>query len=358
MSSPVNLNDAVAIRALDTLQMIDLTLDYPQQFRKGLSLGMSFPLPARPERVDEVVLLGTGGGSAASANLIRSYLHDRCQVPIISVQGYNAPAYVDQHSIVIAISHSGKTEEILSSASQALAKGALVIGLGAGGKLREVLSQAGAPYLEVPGGFMPRIAIGYIMMPILALLQRWGLAPSFAAEFDAAMAELARLAGEYAPESPVEANRAKQLAVQLGPYIPVIYGFSDQYDSVAWRIKNQLGENSKYMAFWNTIPHLHHDEAVGWDMQPELCRSLGFLLLRDDQSESAQMQKRWAATTEILTERMGRVESVWASGEGRLARMLSLVMLGDFFTIYMAIQKGVDPTPVAIIDLFKAKVGQ
>ncbi|HYG57810.1 MAG TPA: SIS domain-containing protein, partial [Symbiobacteriaceae bacterium] len=77
-----------------------------------------------------------------------------------------------------------------------------------------------------------------------------------------------------------------------------------------------------------------------------------------EQAESAQMQKRWAATTEIVQERMGAVETVWASGRGRLARMLSLVTVGDFFTMYMAIRKGVDPTPVAIIDLFKAKVGQ
>lgn len=353
-----SLNDAVAIRALDTLKMIDLTMNYPQQFREGLAIGMAFPLPSRPERVDEVVILGTGGGSAASANLLRSYLFDRCQVPIISIQGYNAPGYIDQHSIVFAVSHSGKTEEILSAASQALLKGATVIGLGAGGRLRDLLTEAGAPYVEVPGGFMPRIAIGYIMMPVLALLNRWGLTPDFDGEFEPAVEAMVRLAERYSPETPLEQNRAKQLAEAMGSYLPVIYGFAEQYDAVAWRIKNQLGENSKYIAFWNTIPHLHHDEAVGWDMQPELAKRLGFLLLRDDQEETAQMQKRWEATTEILAERMGRVETVWAQGEGRLARMLSLVMLGDFFSIYMAIRKGVDPTPVAIIDLFKRKVGQ
>ncbi|MFZ5825312.1 MAG: bifunctional phosphoglucose/phosphomannose isomerase [Bacillota bacterium] len=354
----VNLNDGRAILALDSLKMLELTMAYPHQFREGLALARGFALPGVPDRVDEVVILGTGGGSAASANLLRSYLFDRAAVPIISVQGYNAPGYVDQHSIVIAVSHSGKTEEILSSVRQAMAKGATVMGLGAGGRLRDEIRAAGAPYLEVPGGFMPRIAIGYIMVPILALLHRWGLAPDFQAEFDAAVPLMERLAAVYGPESPIAENRAKQLAESLSDRIPVIYGFADQYDAVAWRIKNQLGENSKYMAFWNTIPHLHHDEAVGWDMQPELCERLGFLLLRDEATESEQMAKRWAATTEILQERMGQVESVWAEGEGRLARMLSLVMLGDFFTIYMAIRKSVDPTPVAIIDLFKRKVGQ
>ncbi|HYF92469.1 MAG TPA: bifunctional phosphoglucose/phosphomannose isomerase [Symbiobacteriaceae bacterium] len=354
----VDLNNAAAVRNLDSLKMLDLTMNYPKQFAEGFDFGLCLPLPPLPERIDEVVIFGTGGGSAASANLIRSYVFDRTSVPIISVQGYNAPGYVDRNTLVFAVSHSGKTEEILSAAAQALAKGATVIGLGAGGKLREAVRGAGAAYLDVPGGFMPRIAIGYIMIPIMVVLQRYGLIPDFEAEFNDAVALMGDLAAEYGPESPVASNQAKQLAEQLGPHIPVIYGFADQYDAVAWRIKNQLGENSKYMAFWNTIPHLHHDEAVGWDMQPELAKTLGFLLLRDHEAESDQMKKRWDATTEILTERMGTVATAWARGKGRLARMLSLVTLGDFFTMYMAIRKGVDPTPVAIIDLFKKKVGQ
>jgi glucose/mannose-6-phosphate isomerase len=353
-----DLNNAAAIRALDTLKMIDLTQAYPRQFEEGYAIGMKAELPQMPVRIDNVVIFGTGGGSAASANLLRSYLFDRCSVPIISVQGYSAPGYVGKNTLCFAVSHSGKTEEILSSTSQALAKGATVIGLGAGGKLMKLIQDAGLTYIEVPGGFMPRIAIGYIMMPILTVLRRVGLVPDFKAEFDDAVKLMGELATEYAPETPVAQNRAKQLAEAIGPHIPVIYGFTDHYDAVAWRIKNQLGENSKYMAFWNTIPHLHHDEAVGWDMQPELAKTLGFLLLRDDTMESEQMKKRWSATTEIVSERMGACETVWAKGQGRLARMLSLVTLGDFFTIYMAIRKDVDPTPVAIIDLFKAKVGQ
>ncbi|HWI51678.1 MAG TPA: bifunctional phosphoglucose/phosphomannose isomerase, partial [Symbiobacteriaceae bacterium] len=213
----INLNDAAAIRNLDTLKMLDLTMDYPKQFTEGYDLGMQFTLPKRPARIDEVVIFGTGGGSAASANLIRSYAFDRTNVPIISIQGYNAPGYVDENTLVFAVSHSGKTEEILSATSQALAKGATVIGLGAGGKLRDLILGAGLGYIEVPGGFMPRIAIGYIMMPILTALVRMGLAPDFKAEFDEAVKLMAELAVEYGPDTPTAQNRAKQLADALGP---------------------------------------------------------------------------------------------------------------------------------------------
>lgn len=365
--SKVNLNDPVAIRALDTLKMLDLQIGYADQFREGIRLADAFDLPAAPAKVDEVVILGTGGGSAASGNLLKSYLFLDASVPIHVVQGYNAPAFVDQNTVVIACSHSGKTEEINSSVVQAAAKGATIVAMGAGGKLKETVTGIGAAYLQVPlynplvpGNVvvMPRVCVGYIMGPILVMLERWGLISNQRAALAEAVALMEKLGKEYAPETPVEQNLAKKVTLTLADLVPVVYGFSDHYDAVAWRIKNQMGENSKYMAFWNTIPHLHHDEAVGWDMQAELMRGLGFLLLRDKREESEQMVKRWNATREILEERAGACMEVWAQGESLLARMLSLVVLGDFVSCYLAIEKGVDPTPVAIIDLFKKKVGQ
>ncbi|MEW8979191.1 MAG: bifunctional phosphoglucose/phosphomannose isomerase [Symbiobacterium sp.] len=354
----IDLQDAAAIRTADTQGMLALQIGYPQQFREGIALARAFSLPPLPADLHEVVILGTGGGSAASGQLLRSYLFHEAKVPIQVVQGYNCPGYVDEHSVVIAVSHSGKTEEINSSFEQAARTGATLVAMGAGGRLKETATRLGAPYLDVPGGLMPRVAIGYIFVPILLMLERWGLCGDQSQALAESLDLLAALASEYGPESPVERNLAKQVTREIMDKIPVIYGFADHFDAVAWRWKNQLGENGKYMAFWNTIPHLHHDEAVGWDMQPELLRQLAFVLLRDRAGESAQMQKRWTATREILAERAGACVEVWSRGESLLARMLSLVVLGDFVSCYMAIAKGVDPTPVAIIDLFKKKVGQ
>ena len=354
----VNLNDSAAIKALDTLNMLGLQAGYPAQFREGIALARAFALPAAPADLHEVVIFGTGGGSAASVNLLRSYLFGEGSVPIHVIQGYNCPGFVDEHTIVIACSHSGKTEEINSAFEQAAARGATLVAMGAGGRLKETAQRVGAAYLDVPGGMMPRVAIGYIFAPILVLMERWGVCGDQSAVLDESIALMEVLGQTCGPDSPVEQNPAKQLTERLNGRIPVIYGFSDHFDGVAWRFKNQLGENAKYMAFWNTIPHLHHDEAVGWDMQAHLMERLAFVLLRDQASENEQMIKRWTATREILEERAGACMELWSQGESLLARMLSLVVMTDFVTCYMAIEKGVDPTPVAIIDLFKKKVGQ
>lgn len=354
----VNLNDAAAVKSLDTLNMLGLQIGYPQQFREGIALARAFALPPVPQELHEVVIFGTGGGSAASGNLLKSYLFGEGKVPIHVVQGYNCPGFVDRNTIVIAVSHSGKTEEINSSFEQAARKGATLVAMGAGGRLKETAQRLGAPYLDVPGGLMPRVAIGYILAPILVMLERWGVCADQTAALDESIALMEQLGMDCGPDSPVAQNPAKQLTEQIAGKIPVIYGFSDHFDAVAWRFKNQLGENSKYMAFWNTIPHLHHDEAVGWDMQPELMHQLAFVLLRDEKGESPQMKTRWTATREILEERAGACVELWSKGDSLLARMLYLVVLTDYVTCYMAIEKGVDPTPVAIIDLFKKKVGQ
>lgn len=351
------LDDPAAIAALDGSDMLGLTGDYPAQFRAGRRIGEAVDLPPGRDHA-AVVVLGTGGGSAAGAHLVRAYTEERLAAPLIVQQGYDLPAWVGPRTPVFAVSHSGTTEEIVSAARIAAARGAPLVGLGAGGPLRDVVIDAGGGYGEIPGGFMPRIGIGYISMALLTVLERMGLVRSEGLddELDHAFALLGELVRRYGPDEPTERNRAKVLAVGMAGRIPVVYGSLTGYEAVADRIKRQLGENAKLMAFTNSIPALHHDEAVGWDMDPSLCARLAFLLLRDERSESPQMRKRWSATAEILGERMGHVEEAWAEGEGRLARLLSLVTLGDFYSIYAAIAAGIDPTPVAIIDLFKRRV--
>lgn len=353
-----DLNETAALERLDTMDMLGLQGRYAQQFREGISLACTFRLPAAPAEVHEVVICGTGGGSASSGNLLRSYLFRTGRVPVHVIQGYNIPGWVDEYSLVIACSHSGKTEEINSAFEQAAARGATLVAMGAGGRLKQTAERLGAAYLDVPGGLMPRVAIGYIFAPILVMLECWGLVGDQTAALAEAVSLLEQVGQECGAGLPLAANPAKAAARRIAGRIPVIYGFSDHFDGVAWRFKNQLGENAKYMAFWNTIPHLHHDEAVGWDMQPELMQHLAFVLLRDRAGESEQMVKRWNATREILTERAGACLELWSRGDSLLARMLYLVGLTDFITCYLALEKGVDPTPVAIIDLFKRKVGE
>lgn len=355
-----DLDNAEAIRALDSLDSLAATENYQRQFARGLELAGKWQLPAALQRnYHEIVVLGTGGGSSIAGGLLASLFFHQLKQPVIINQGYNLPAFADEDSLVLAISHSGNTEEIMSALGQACRKGCKLLALTAGGALGEICAYEKVPCLLVPRDIgHPRRDLGYILVPLLGALHQLGLVPDLTPDIRETINRMENWGREYGVDSPVEKNAAKQLALRLKGRIPLVYGSGDHLQAVAWRWKNQFGENSKLMAFYNLIPHVHHDEAVGWDMEPELLQKFFLIMLRDERLDTAKMSKRKQITVEMLQKRMGGVEEVWAQGESLFARLFSLIHLGDFVSLYAAIARDIDPTPVAVINLFKEKIYQ
>jgi len=353
-----DLDDVEAVRRVDGSGMLELTGGYARQWREGLKLAEEQFHPGADEGpFERVALLGTGGGSAASGQLLRSYLFRELPVPFIVNQGYNVPGFVDERTLALVVTHSGNTEETLQAFEKARRAGAYVVAITAGGRLWEMVRADGLPHVRVPGGLMPRAALGYIYVPILVILHRLGLIEDPRPAIEETVQLFERLAERYGPQAPLAENRAKQIARELAGKIPIVYGALETTDAVAWRWKNQLGENSKVMAFWNAVPALHHDEIVGWDGPPELTRPFGVVFLRDPE-DPPKISKRIDITAQILRERAGAVIEAEAEPGGLLARLFSLVHLGDYVSCYLPILRGVDPTPVAVIDLFKRKMAE
>lgn len=354
------LNNPQALRRLDSLGSFAATEDYPRQFARGLELAAAFDLPQALRReYHEILVLGTGGGSSISGALLASLFFGQLQQPVIINQGYNIPAFADADTLVIALSHSGNTEEILSALGQACRAGCKAFALTAGGALGRICQEENIPCLIVPRDIgHPRRDLGYIVPPLILALAGLGLVPDISADIREAIALMEKLRAEYGVDIPLAQNPAKQLAAKIQGHIPLVYGSADHLQAPAWRWKNQFGENSKLMAFYNLIPHLHHDEAVGWDMEPDLLGKFFLIMLRDDRLDSPKISKRKDITVEILGKRMGGVQEVWAQGQSVFARLFSLIYLGDFVSLYTAAIRGVDPTPVEIINLFKEKMNQ
>ncbi|RJQ04933.1 MAG: hypothetical protein C4551_10015 [Bacillota bacterium] len=127
---------------------------------------------------------------------------------------------------------------------------------------------------------------------------------------------------------------------------------------MARRWKNQLAENGKTLAHWYTVPEAHHDEVVGWDAPAAIREHLWACVLRDPPAESPRMARRLDATRRLLGERVPGVTEVAAEGESLLARTLSLCLFGDFLSCYVALLRGVDPTPVPLIAGLKEEIAR
>lgn len=363
----LDLNDSGALIAHDGQAMLSLTGDYPAQFRQGLAIARAFALPAgfpAGSGLQRALVLGTGGGSAAAVQLVRAWLRDELTCPVELVQGYDLPGYAGHETLCIAISHSGNTEEILTTFAAAGERGCPRLAITAGGALAAAATSAGAPVLTIPGGMMPRIAIGLLVPALVRLLGLTGLAPDVISdsglwsEVDRTLSDACAVC---APGRAISDNPAKQLTIAIGERMPLVYGSLDLTWAAALRWKNQFGENSKRLAFWNAVPQLHHDEAVGWEMTPDLLSRLAVIMLRDAR-DSAKIRQRWDVTAELLRGRAGAVivpaPLGGGSAESRLVRLLGMVTLGDFVSIYTALADGVDPTPVRIIDLFKRRLAE
>jgi glucose/mannose-6-phosphate isomerase len=217
-------------------------------------------------------------------------------------------------------------------------------------------SADGVPVLRVPPGLPPRSAIGYTFLPTLVLLERLGVI-GHQEGYGELLAVLRSHREEFGPSAPVSRNRAKDLAMRLHGKIPVIYGVSGTTEVVATRWKGQCNENAKCLAYWNVYPELNHNELVGFEAPPDLLRSLFLVHLRDA-TDHPRVQARMEIVKRLLVERIAGLAEFSGQGETLLARLFSLIYLGDFTSVYLSLLYGINPKPVQVIDYLKQELAK
>ncbi len=347
------LDDAALREARDPSGMLPVALTLPAQLREAWVLGARAPLPDLPPAPANIVLCGMGG-SAIGGDLLGGYLTPRCALPVIVVRDYEVPAFVGSRSLVIVASYSGNTEETLAAAAAAKSAGATLFVITSGGMLADAAARGG---VMVPAGLAPRAALGYLMIPALAALDRWGLTAPCGDEVQQAASVIEDLGTELGPDVPSGRNPAKALAEHLVGRVPAVYAASSQLEAAARRWKCQFNENSKTIATWNMFPELNHNETVGWGAPEAIAGQFSVVILLEG-TEPARLMRRIELTCDLAFRPAAGVRQVRARGTARLARMLSLVFWGDLVSIYLAYLRGVDPTPVAIIDKVKQELGR
>jgi glucose/mannose-6-phosphate isomerase len=345
--------DDLEVLQVDRSGMLDLLLDLPAQLQIGERLGHSADLP-RATDVRAIVVTGLGG-SSISGDLLRSYLHADCRVPIIVNRHYGLPAFVGPETLVCTVSYSGNTEETLSAFGEARARGAKLLAVTSGGQLAQMADEWRIPCVRVTEGLPPRTTLGYLFTPMLAILERLGVIPDQRAALVETVAVLRELGAQYRPGIETFRNLPKALAKDLHNRFPVIYGVQDLSDAVAYRWRTQFNENSKVLASHQAFPELNHNEVVGWQGPLSDVPEVWVVLLRDGQ-ELGRIAQQIDITKAFLQERATGITEIWSQGQSRLARLFSLLYTGDFTSYYLALLRGVDPKPVEAIDRLKDRL--
>jgi glucose/mannose-6-phosphate isomerase len=349
----IDLDDETAVLAGDPGSMLSAAAALAEHCRGGYERGLA----ARPHAAMEVaslVLCGMGS-SAVAGDVVRTLYADRLRVPAMVVRASELPAFCGPTTLVVVCSYSGETAEALACFEQAVERGCRVVAVASGGELASRAGALGLPCVRVPPGFMPRATLGDTVLGALGLLEGAGLVEAVADDVAEACGVLGSIAATCAPGIPATVNPAKRLAGAMGDRVPVVWGSEGLGSVAAVRWKTQFNENAKVPAWASSLPELDHNEIVGWS------EGAGgryvVIALRHD-GEPPDVAARFVPSMDIARSSGAAVEEVWASGTSPLSRFLSLVMLGDFASIYLGIARGVDPTPIDAIARLKRALAE
>ena len=319
---------------IDNSNMLKVIEDFPQQCRTALDLAKGMSVSGK---VDKIVVAGMGG-SAVGGDLLRIYMHGS-KIPVFVVRDYKVPNFVDEKTLVFAVSYSGSTEETLSAFEDATKKNAKIIAVTSGGQLGVMAKKV----VKIPAGLQPRAALGYLFFPVLGILNNSGI-------IDVTNGEIKEMLEVLSKTDEFRAV-GERLAKKIQNKTTLVYS-SELFGPVAYRWKTQLNENSKSAAFHHVFPEMDHNEIVGFQSMNK--DDFAAVFIRD-KLDNERIKKRMDITKEIISTRVD-VEEIFTKGDNLLARIFSGIYYADFVSYYLAILNKVDPTPVTVIENLKKRL--
>ena len=304
------------------------------------------PDPLDLRGINHVVFAGMGG-SGALGDLFGAVL-SRMDMHVSIVKGYNLPKTADSETLVVCSSVSGNTAETLTVLDKAANAPCRVVAFSAGGLMQEYCSKRGIPHYHTAVHHSPRASFAAFLYAMMNVLGD-GVNVS-KGDIRDSIAELRRLRGTIGSDNLAGSNPALSLASWLED-IPMIY-YPWGFKAAATRFKNSLQENAKTHAMMEDVLEASHNGMVAWEapspVQPVLLQG------PDDNHKT---KERWRIFEEYFGANSVQYRVVRASEGHIMTKLVSLVYLLDYCSIYMAALRGVDPTPVGSIDFIKERAG-
>lgn len=374
MADDLLLDNVEAMLAADPGEQLRAAASTGAQIRTGLRETDRDMIAAIAAAGQPRTVVVTGmGGSGISGQVLEALAGVHAQIPVVSHRGYLLPAWVGVNDMVIALSASGRTEETIAAAAEAVRRGCSLVGITAvGSPLADVVHGArNAWHIPVDvQGRMPRASMWTLLTPLLMI----GNALGVTKVADGALQEAADIADDMSRrcgvEIPLADNPAKQLGLQFAESLPMIWGTGEVGPVASYRAISQLAENAKLPAIHGEIPESQHNQVVvldgpyaGHDGVEDLFRdrsedgprSFRLVVLRDT-VEHPQMAKRAEIVEDIAHRRQVPVTEVTAEGTHLAHRLASLITLTDWASLYAALALHIDPTPIGPIDELKARL--
>ena len=351
------LDNKAKILQLDSKNMLGSIQLLGQQIEEVLALATKVKIQASYKKVNNIVVLGMGG-SALGAHFIKSVFLESLKIPLEIVNGYKAPEFVNEKSLVIASSYSGSTEEIISSVVDAKNKKAKIIAICSGGKLADWAKQSKVPALifttnNNPCG-SPRMGLGYSIFGQVALLANAGILKLPASEIKNATQTISKFNSLFGVDNPEEKNAAKQMATSLLGK-SAWFAAAEHLAGNAHIAANQMNENAKRFGGYFAVPEMNHHLMEGLLFPENNKQNIQFCLL-ESKLYDQRVQKRYGITKQILDKNNIGNFSYKCQEKNKFLQACEALVLFSYVSFYSAMLQGIDPTAIPVVDFFKEQL--
>ena len=340
---------------IDKDDMYQSIWDFPENIIDAIKLSENITLKNEYLDVNNIIIAGMGG-SAIGGDVVYSLIKNEIKIPFVVNRGYDLPAWANSSTLIICSSYSGNTEETISILEEAKSLGAKVIGITTGGVLESLCKNYSFDFVNIPSGLQPRAALAFSFIPLLYILKKTSLINVEVRDWLESSVDLIKSKREeYSQDK--ENNPVYQLANKLYNKLPIIYADSTSLETVAVRLKGQICENSKILAYHSIYPEMNHNEIVGWENNEEFFSNYYVLWLMDDEMNSRNKSRK-NIISEILSDLNVSQQEIKVDGNSFKERFLLLIHYGDWLSYWCAILHNTDPSPVKNIQTLKDKLSK
>ncbi len=334
--------DLSTLEKYDSEKMYKVYDKWPEIARKSFELEHN---SVNFDNVNHIVIAGMGG-SGAIGDMFASIL-SKSKIHVNVVKGYTLPQTVDTNTLVITVSVSGDTSETLSVLESAHHLGCRIIAFSSGGKMQEYCKMNKIEHRFVPRYHSPRASFTSYLYTILKVLYS-----TFDIKEDdifESIIELERTSKKINSSNLTDENTALKLS-QCITGIPVIY-YPFGLQSAAIRFKNSLQENCKIHAMIENVVETCHNGIVSWEkpsnVQPILIQGA---------DDFIKTKERWEIIKEYFKNNNIDYFEITSVSGSILSKIINLIYVLDYSSIYFSVMSRVDPTPVKSIKFIKSKL--
>ena len=328
------------------MKMNDYINDFSNHLREAIEIANNTTLSPYTKEIRNILICGLGG-SGIGGTIVSDIISSKVNIPIAATKDYSIPNFVNEHTLVIANSYSGNTEETLYALEKCQARGAEIAVITSGGKLKTIAEENKYNNIIIPGNQPPRAMFGYAFTELFFMLNHYRIIDdSFKSDFDKA---IILIDTEKADIQKQAMNLAKKMYKQT----PVIY-VAKGFEGVAVRFRQQLNENSKMLGWHNVVPEMNHNELLGWRTNVD---GLAVVYFRN-KCDYDRNQIRMDINKKVISKFTSNITEIWSKGDSLIENSLYHISVGDWISWYLSEMNSVDAIEIDVIDFLKGELAK